>query len=585
VSLVLDNPFFARDARHFGRREFAGLCRWLTFQSAFLLVALFIPEFIPEGLARQWIQSALALPLFFLIHWISCYLIGVGMGNRLLFNEHQKRTLEGLQLVARSPWRWVPEKLLFSFYGLVIVWAAGLPFYWMIAVRGVMGVSELSTLAELNFLPGCVGIGQMLLSSPESWPGMPPELRRRPLARWIEEGLPPRWVMLQLWWYTFLSVIPWGLGFRTQGKYTVLFGHVLSGGQAMGIEMGLLWAGAMGTAWATANPGGRLAGALARVLRMVCLVGLYLVWVASLWPRAGQWERIVWVAALPAVLAWTNRPSRRGKAGGRRRAEDRRAEGEVQLLQRGWDNPLFVRDLRALLRPASLATSLPRALLEVFAAPIILAGLTFLVGPPAADFWREWFDRSISACAIAAPAMLGAAGLTFAGRVRRFWEAERLRGTLPQLLNAPLGSAEIVGGRWAAGAVRALPFALAALLCAAVGVYTVAQSENLSLVAYVGLLGICAFYGVGLGGLVSGIPMPVSRFWHFLILVPVLAGPLILLPSGVAGVVMPISIPDWWGPSLIVGYMAYPLLALGSFWTAVRNIEWLRRRDSGERQA
>jgi hypothetical protein len=582
LSLVLDNPFFARDARQFGRREFAGLCRWLTFQSAFLLVALLIPELIPAGLARAWVQSALALPLFFLIHWISCYLIGVGMGNRLLFNEHQRRTLEGLQLIARSPWRWVPEKLIFSFYGLLMVWSAGLPFYWMIAVRGVMGVNELAILAGLDLAPGLVGIAQMLLSSPESWQGMPPELRRRPLARWIEEGLPPRWVMLQLWWYTFLSVVPWALGFRTHGKFTVLFGHAMTGGQVIGIELSLLWAGALGTAWAAANPGGRLAGALARVLRMVCLVGLYGVFVAGLWFRASQWERILWAAALPVVLAWSNRPSRGRKAG--RRAEDRRAQGEFRFLQRGWDNPLFIRDLRALLRPASLGASLPRAFLEVFAAPIILAGLTFMVGPPPAHFWREWLERSTSACAITAPAMLGAAGLNFAGRVRRFWEAERLRGTLPQLLNAPLGSAEIVGGRWAAGAVRALPFALAALLCAAVGIYTVSRSEQLSLVAYVGLLGICAVYGLGLGGLVSGIPMPVSRFWHFLILVPVLAGPLILLPSGVAGVVTPISIPDWWGPSLGAGYIAYPLLAAGSFWTAVRNIEWLRSRDSGERR-
>jgi hypothetical protein len=581
LSIVLDNPFFARDARQLGRREFPGLCRWLAFQSTFLLAALIGPELVSNETARLWVRSALGLPGFFLIHWISCYFIGVGMGNRLLFNEHQKRTLEGLQLIARSPWRWVPEKLLFSLYGLLMVWSTGLPFYWIIAVRGVMGVRELTVLAGLNLLPGLLGIAQMLLSSPESWPGMPPELRRRPLARWIEEGLPPRWLSLQLWWYTFLTVIPWALGFQSQGRMAMVFGWVLTSGQVVAIQMGLLWAAALATAWATANPGGRLATALARILRLVALISLYALFVGGLWSRAREWERILWAVGPPALLAWSNRPSGRRRM--LRRGEDRRAEGEIRVFQGLWDNPLFIRDLRALLRPASLVTSFPRAFLEVFAGPVILAALTFFVGPPPADFWREWLDRAQYACAIAAPVMVGASGLVFAARVRRFWEAERLRGTLPQLLTAPLGAADIVAGRWAAGVVRTLPFACAAALCAVVGVGALARLESMSLEAYIALLALCAAYGLGLGGLVSGIPMPQSRFWHLLILVPVLAGPLLLLPNGVAGVVMPIGIPNWWAPSLIVGYLAYPLLAAGCFWTAVRNIEWLRRRDAGER--
>lgn len=575
--MVLDNPFFVRDVRSLGR-DFALLCRWLAFQSAALFLPLWLMSQMQRDVPASWAWGTAALPLFFLVHWLSLYLWGSVMGNRILLNEHQRRTLEALQLIARSPWRWLPEKLVFPLYGLFLIWAAGLPFYWILAVRNDLGVSELSTMAGLMWMPGVLGLAQSLLVSPEGWPGVPPLSGRRPAARWIEEALPSRWVHLHLGWTTFVGVLPWVLGYRPGVPGIPCFQRLLTPGESMGMHLGLVVLAGLFTGWSAANPGHPWLPAAARGVRLLCVAALHALFVGGFWSGADPASRAFWAIGAPAGAAALCRPVR---PKGRRR-EDRRSEAEIRRIQESWDNPLFIRDLRALLRPASLGSAMARAVAEVFAVPMLLAALTFLLpGTAPREPLAEWLRRTGYLCAIFAPIWLAVAGISFAGRARRFWDAERQRDTLGQLVNSPLSAVEIVGGRWGAAGLRSAPGWAAALLCSAVGAWMLARTPGVVLTAYLILLALAALYGLGLGALGSGVAAPKPKFWHFLVVVPVAGGPIILLPYGIMAVIAPREAPEAMLPWLAAAFIGYPALVAGCFRVATRNIEWVRERDAG----
>jgi hypothetical protein len=499
------------------------------------------------------------------------------MGNRVFLVEHQRRTLEVLLMISRSPWRWVPEKLLYPLYGVFLLWAAGLPFYWVLAVLNYLGVPQLMVMAGLMWTAGLLGLAQSLLGHPETWPGFPVSVRRRPFVRWLEDVLPTRWVHLQLGWYVFFGVLPWVLGYRPGVPRTAFFSASLAPEQGVALQLGLLWVAALAHAWAVANPGNPWVPGLARAVRRLVLLGLFALFLGSFWQGADPLARGFWVTVVPVVVLLLCRPAR--QKGSRR--EDRRSEGEIRRLQDGWDNPLFIRDLRALLRPASLAATTVRSLAEVFVIPLLLAALSFLLpGGGSSDWLLEWLKRTGYTCAITGPPMLAAAGMTFAGRARRFWDAERQRDTLGHLLSVPLSAAEIVRGRWGASGLRTLPFWLASLLCCLVGVWMLSQTPGTFPLSYLGLVILAALYGIGLGALASGVPMPRPRFWHFLLVIPIIGGPIFIVPFSIVSVFDNDPAPDWMVVWTTLAYISYPLLAGGSFWAAVRNIEWLRERDA-----
>lgn len=578
--MLLDNPYFIRDVRALGRREFARLCRWLVFQSLGLAAALALLEGYPWRIPDPAVRTGLMLPLLCMTHWFSCLLAGFGAGQRVFLAEHQKQTLESVLLVSRSPWLWVPAKLLYPLYTVLLVWFAGLPFYWAVGLRSLHGFTPLAVCALLPLLAGITGLCHSLLASPESWPGSPGKRRRRPLAVWIEENLPAVWLELLLFRHTAWEVLPWALGYRAEASRVSLLGLTVTSDQLLGFQLGVLALGALGTAWSVGNPGSPVAGALGRMLRLGMLATLYGIFVAVQWPRLSPLERLFWLAALPALYFWSNRPQR-GKRG--RRPEDPRSEPEIRALQEWWDNPLFIRDLRALLRSDPLRKSVVRHSLEYLAIPLVLALLTLAFGPPEPRPLEAVITRTGLLCAVLGPAFLFANGLAFSSRARRLWDAEKARDTLGQLLGAPLREGELVTGRWGACLLVVAPSLLGTLLCCLIGVIQMASQYPRGLMAYLMMLLFWLAYGVALAAGAANVPVPKARAWQVLLAIPYVLGPLFYLPFSLVAIFQFEEVGWEFPATVLLAVVLYGALTWAFYAASVRNITWLRRAVETER--
>lgn len=575
--MLLENPFFVREIRALGRREFAVVCRWLLLQCLFLGAAVLLLEGHPWDVG-PYARRPLGLGAMCLVHYFACVSVGSALGQRLLLAEHQKRTLEGVLLISRSPWVWVPLKLMFPAALLGLFWLAAAPFYAVVAVRGHALPHELLACALVSLLAGAAGMSNSLLVSPESWPGFPVERRRRPLARWLEEGLPATWVLLLLFWRLVGETLPEALGHRPAGARTmVLLGNAYPAEQVLHLQVAALVLAALATTWSTANPTSRLALVLGRGLPPAALGLMYGLLVAMQWARLPGWARLLWAVGLPAVWLWAHRP--RGVRSSPVRREDSASEREILALQGRWDNAVFIRDLRALLRSENLGRGVIRNVLAFLAIPASLAGFTLVFGPPEPRPLEAVVLRTGYVSTVLGPIFLFTVPVLFALRVRRLWNAERTRETLGQLINAPLTETDMVKGRWAACALAMAPALLGALVCCGLGVITLLQQRPEGLPGYLLSLGFWIPYGVAIGAVAGDVPVPKPRGWHWLLIIPFVAGPWIALPLSLRAIFALDGWPDELPGVVLAAVILYPGLAWGTFQASRRNLEVLRLQE------
>ncbi|MCC2671404.1 MAG: hypothetical protein K0Q72_3875 [Armatimonadetes bacterium] len=409
-------------------------------------------------------------------HAFLCGTIGWRLGTSVFGAEQQQHTLEMLRLVSTSPWSWVPQKLLFPVYALALVWAAALPGYLGLVIRG-------------NFLPATLwpglllagGVGLLLLASGLT---VPPE--RVGMPRFSERLLP---VAKQLELHSLRSVQWWlawqalHLGYVWIGAASVdqpvryrlhfLFRMVaLQADQLFWGMLALYLLCGLTCAWAWANPVSPAAARL-RVGAQLLTVGVgYLLviaitWVGSLW----FWQAIL--VAFPLVQLVRLALERRKLARVRRatRRDDPRAQREIAFLKSRWDNPVLIRDLRVSLRGGGLAALFFRQWLVI---GVIAGGFSALMlsGPWGAAVGPSFLNILTGFMAV----ILGWGSfvtlLRLGAPASAQWNAERRMRTLPQLLLSPLGSREIVVGRWSAsllqGVLTALPWVVGNLVCTAI---------------------------------------------------------------------------------------------------------------------
>jgi hypothetical protein len=466
--MSIENPFFLKELRALGRRRFAPIGWALLLQSFLLLFPLLIVErLLGSELEPVQARQVLALVLLGISHAILCGAIGWTLGRSVFLEEHRQRTLESVRLVSTSPWRWLPQKLLFPLYGLLLVWAAGLPFYAALALRRHFPPHALQPGAVFALCGGLVMLGTTLMLPPE---GARYRLKLQgpvPLADLLgsfgQWGL-PYWVvlvLLRLSWDWLQAAI--GAG-TTAFRSLPFYSSWLRTDHGLVLLMTCFGLGALGAALANADPVSRLMPLLGRAGRLLAVAGAYYLFVGYTWPGSGP-SGLVALFALPAAVSAIALFSRKRPE---RKDEDPIARGELGWLTRFADNPVFLRDLRVTLRPAGLVRQSWTIGTRLLLVTTLLGTVSILpfvgtlgpVGGPG-SVWGQVLARVAELALVLGFWLVIPSLLTFGARALALWQEERRCNTLSQLFSSPIGTRTVVHGRWAAavlvGLARTLP--------------------------------------------------------------------------------------------------------------------------------
>jgi hypothetical protein len=474
--MVLESPFFLKELRILGRRNFAPLAGLLLLECGLLLLPLLAMEWlVSQGLGEEPLFQRMVLTFLGLFHAGVCAAGGSKMGDRVFREECRQGTLESLRLVSLEPWRLVVQKALFPLYGLGVLWIAGLPFYMAIAVRGHFLPRELEMGAVLAGLAGVVQFGATLLKPPQGaaavgagdW---------RPGAERIAAsaaGLALPCLLMALLVLMCGDWVAAAVRDRTSPfRMVPFYGAILRSDHLLAVVLLIFLVPVSGAALNTASPASRWTREAAYGGSLLALGMAYYLVVGYLWSALSPGARAAWVAGLPAVgllCAILPVSSRKKDV----RIEDPLARWEVAWISRWWDNAVFVRDLRAGLRTAGLTRQSWRTLLQLLLFPVVMASITLLpvVGAPfgaifasRGPFCAELVSRSAVMAAFFGPIYAFGAFGSLGGRAQISWGKERQLDTLTQLLGTPLCSEALVRGRWAASALAALPALCACLI-------------------------------------------------------------------------------------------------------------------------
>lgn len=465
--MSFENPYFVREVRASSRKAWTPL-GWLVLAAAVgPLLALWLASRQPDWMdpfARGMLLTMVAG-----YHALICSVTGWRLGTRVFGTEQQQNTLESLQLVAASPWRWTLQKLVFPVYALLLVWVAAIPGALALATRSYFVPADLWLGQLLAGAAGALSFGAALAIPPERV-GLPRSAERGlPLAQRLELSsmrLIPVWLgweLLQLA-YQWLEGV-WNGGphrFRQHLLFSMLS---LRHDQILGGMLGLFLLCALTRAWNWANPsspGARRLRVGTQILTLLTAYGLVvgLTWAGSFW----MWQ--VLVVGVPATqlfrlarehrrLKWSRRASR---------PESGSLISEIPAVQARWDNPVLVRDLRVALRSTGLRSAFSRQWLIIGGLAVVL-GL-FLMSQPWATStysYRIFIGSLASVYGWGAFVTLLRTGLSTAVQ----WGTERRLKTVSQLLLSPLTGSDIVLGRWAAAILQSCLISGPWLLCAA----------------------------------------------------------------------------------------------------------------------
>lgn len=478
--MLLENPFFVREIRAFGRRGFALVAWPLMVQAVFLTLPLLLMERATSGRLQPldaW--RGLALVLFGLGHAATCGGVGWIVGKRVFGEEHRRRALDGLRLLTTHPAVWLSQKLVFPFYLLGLVWAAGLPFYAVVALRAHFLPSQLVPGAQLALCLGLLTFGAALLAPAE---GLRSPVRAgsrvKQAAVWSDTllmGL-PLWITLVLlrlaldWMYYALGQRP------APYANAPFFGTYLPTDRGLMLLLAAYTVACYGAAYPHAHPAGRWSLPLRNGSRLFSVTIAYVLFLGYSWRGRLDLPYVLLslVGLLAAVMValpaeWRERltPER----GRRPRNEDPRAIRDLARLGKLLDNAVFMRDLRVALRGSGLGRQflLHGAGLFALSGAVGSMGLPFYgVAGRGSTLLPPFVSQLASGTLLIGSWLILPALLAYGGRAISNWGTERRCAMLPQIFATPLSAEAFVRGRWFAavlvGLVRALPVPLGFLL-------------------------------------------------------------------------------------------------------------------------
>jgi len=477
---LLENPFFVREIRAFGRRGFALVAWPLVVQAVFLT----LPLLLMEGAAAGRLQPAdswrgLALVLFGLGHAATSGGVGWIVGKRVFGEEHRRRALDGLRLITTHPAVWLGQKLVFPFYMLAMVWSAAVPFYLMVALRSHFLPSQLVPGAQLALCLGLLTFGAALLAPAE---GLRSPVRAgsrvKQAAVWSDTllmGL-PLWIAMVLlrlaldWMY-------YALGQRdTPYANAPFFQTYLPTDRGLMMLLAVYAMACYGAAYPNAHPAGRWSLPLRNATRVGAVAVAYFLFLGYSW--RGMLDLVFLLLALGGLLAavmvalpteW--REQLTPERGRRPRGEDPRAARDLVALGRLLDNAVYMRDLRVALRGAGLGRQflLNSAGLCALSGAVGSMGLPFYgIASRGPSTLPPFLYQLASGALLTGSWLVLPALLAYGGRAIANWGTERRCAMLPQVFATPLPTEAFVLGRWFAavlvGLVRAVPVPLGFLL-------------------------------------------------------------------------------------------------------------------------
>ena len=500
--MSIENPFFVREVRAYSRKIWSPVGWQVLAAACGPLMGLWLTS-RAEDWSDPWARGIL-LATIAGYHAVVCSMAGWRLGARVFGAEQQQNTLESLQLVSASPWAWVPQKLLFPVYALLLVWLAALPGCMALVIRGHFLPATIWPGLLLAGAAGLLSLGAALVVPPERV-GLPRASERRlPLAQRLELAS-LRLVTMWLSWEILQLGYRWiETGVNDQGprfRQHLLFGTVpIRADQVLGGMLALFLLYALTCAWVWANPASPAANRLRRAMQIVTLSTGYLLLVGITW-SGSQWFWQTLLVGVPAIqffrLAAEQRRLRRSRRA--LRGDSPRAAQEIAVIQARWDNPVLVRDLRVSLRGGGLLPSFLRQWLVLGAIGGVLAAYLFS---------QQYLLRASNFPFIASM-LAGIFGWGAFVAVMRTgftagaqWGFERRMRTISQLMLSPLPGHDIVVGRWAAallqGGAVSIPWVVSFLACT----YIASNGEGLQWTICFGawLLSLSLVLSAGMAG-------------------------------------------------------------------------------------
>lgn len=506
----LENPFFLRDARAHSRRKGWGIGGTLLRQVLFLFVPLLIAEnAVPWLPLSIWEREVLTIFVLGTCHSLNCAVAGSHAGFTVLRDEYRQGTLDSLRLLPTPAPLWLLRKLLFPLFALLVVWAAALPFYAMLAVRGHFLPEQLLPGAVSSLALGLFTFAAAIATPPEGTTALAADGPGR-ATRWSLAGRQALYGWLGLclcrvgwewvFWIARLRAAPWK-------SATPFFGAWISPAQFLIPQLLTFSVAAVLTAISAAGRDSALWHRAARTARQVAGLAAYTFLVGALPASLPLPARWVLLALLPVAALAINRSARRAVAP----PEDRLSAGEVRWCGSLWDNALLVRDLRAALRWQSLRRDTLRRCAQLLLCCLALAGISFL--PAVTALTGQLYGRQSPVLALLlrtavhlaflAPLTVFLAGIALGGKAREYWLRESQVGTLPQLLTTPLEAGALVRGRWGASMLTGASYAAPALLGTLTGVAVLLLAHPRAMLPYLALILLMGSCGVLLAAAVS----------------------------------------------------------------------------------
>jgi len=439
----LENPFFRREALLLARRPRSRVAIWIFLAGVALMAAPVLAEpFLRLQDGRKASQDGLLLAA--VLHGVLCLVAGAYAAELVLADDRRQSALDELRLLPYLPAKWLALKLAFPLLLTLLIWMVGLPFYLAAVLLGSLPLSAAYRVAGYPLLVGLAMLaGSLLLPAGPATPQ--PVGRRGPSQSQMDrEG----WIGMLLLQLMGCCVMGWmaraWLG--RLGASRPFYGLWLPEGPLWTMMAAGFLAAAFMSAMSVLSSTDAADRRVARV-RVLVLLGVGFLAYGYAWgwlTMPLRWG--IGIGFLLLVLAprlflpppGCVRSTRPGPP------DDPRSAAEVAQAAAWWENPVWVRDLRALSRKASVRKLilgegwiLPLLMLVPSLAFYWLGASRLTDLPHALGYGVALFGPTLL---IVGPASVASAR----------WERERLENTLAPLLLTPLSSEDLLRGRMAA---------------------------------------------------------------------------------------------------------------------------------------
>jgi hypothetical protein len=444
--MPIDHSFFWFDlSRHRRKRSLVAL-RLVAGAGA---GAFWLFASLLAGLLLHRLEGAPLRPVLFsfdgfvFLHAAACMAVGGYAGDLVFGRDVRNHTLTALQLLPLAPERFLARKLAFPIWTVAVTWAAGIPLAIVAALLNLTPVTVAQRGLLIAGLSGLAALVVTLLgtSGQLALPLDPLERRMRnkegtcrgflvigaaglALAlAYFGWSAPERWPFFGL---RIQSWIPGSFLTLALGVATVNHGRILLLGELASFRRPM-------------------------ILAVAGLMVVYLLVLGAFWPALPLWGRclaVIGPLALALLDYWQIRKLLRPAPGAApavvmpARKEDPWTEPELNWLQARWNNPVLLRDLRALLHTQSLRRRLRSTLIAQLVLGVVFYFLVKRFGGAVFSGATSWLLTPL---------------LSGGGAAATFWSKERKSGALPLLLLTPLTSRELLAGRLSASLLMMLP--------------------------------------------------------------------------------------------------------------------------------